>query len=680
MHSGTISVKDFLHILPNMMSVYADLIAHYLNRAYYCRIFGPFLGAATRQSERRRAPRPAPGAFPPSGLVFSVRITPHPRGPLPLLVCSSCRAPLPGGTAHCPRCGPGSLALLGSDHPPAADRPDPGRSETLGRALGRQYRVTRLLGRGGFAEVYEVRDEDLQRRLAVKVLRADIPWSLATLARFKQEGRAIARLSHPNTLPIHFVGEAEGLIFYVMPFCEGRTLAEILRAEGALVVSRALAIAEPILETLQHAHEQGLVHRDVKPDNILIEAGTGRPLLVDFGIVKYLDGAAGHTQTGFIVGTPLYMSPEQALGRTDVDARADVYGMGVVLFQMLTGAPPFEGNDSQEIVNRHLHQPVPVATLSRDRVPAWLSAVVVRCLAKHPDDRFASARAVLEAMQGGRASAATLPTDGETPREWSRLPLAAEDETPTAAMPRPRTRRPAGRRRTLVGVGLVAAVGVLWASVRPHPGGRAPGAMAPPGAAALVVHNRLTEPIAVTTEDTGLTVLPGDSLRLPLQAGRPLEAHWAMVRPAGSDGRMLGSELEGSIVSDQVGGDLREVVDAAPDGRRRFSPLLVNATPRPLRATVVSGRDSADCACTIAPGDSLRLGYYLLLPGSGVRVHDTARAGARFDAMAAAVDSSSGAVVFRVTSSALNAPVRRAAVPARRPAARNPLQGILPVR
>jgi tRNA A-37 threonylcarbamoyl transferase component Bud32 len=561
--------------------------------------------------------------------------------------------------------------------------PEPDRGHTLARALGRQYRVIRLLGRGGFAEVYEVQDEDLQRRLAVKVLRADVPWSSATLARFRQEGRAIARLSHPNTLPIHFVGEAEGLVFYVMPFCEGRTLADMLREDGALSVARALAIAEPILETLQHAHEQGLVHRDVKPDNILIEAGTGRPLLVDFGIVKYLDGAPGHTQTGFIVGTPLYMSPEQALGRQDVDARADVYGMGVVLFQMLTGAPPFEGGDSQEIVTRHLHQPVPVATLSRDRVPAWLSAVVVRCLAKHPDDRYPSARAVLEAIrEGGRDSAL--------------MPARSEDDTPTATMPRPRVRRPTGRRRTLVAVGLVAAVGALWASVRPH-GAAGPGT-------ALVVHNRLTEPVALTLGDTGLTVPPGDSLRLPLRAGAPLEAHWAMVRPSGSDGRMLGSDLEGSIVSDEMRGEMRETIGAGADGRRRFSPLVVNATPRRLHATVVSGRDSSDCACSIAPGDSVRLGYYLLLPGSGVRVRDVANASGRFEARAAEVDSLSGAVVFRVTSSSLIAPPLPPPSPARSPSRprssasspsrtapraaprapaeppRNPLKSFLPVR
>lgn len=597
---------------------------------------------------------------------------------MPVLVCSSCHAPL-DGTAHCPRCGPGSLALLGSEHLAAPrSRAEPDRADVLARALGRQYRVLRLLGRGGFAEVYEVRDEDLRRRLAVKVLRADIPWSAATLARFRQEGRAIARLSHPNTLPIHFVGEAEGLVFYVMPFCEGRTLAEMLRADGALSVSRALAIAEPILETLQHAHEQGLVHRDVKPDNILIEAGTGRPLLVDFGIVKDLDGPAGQTQTGFIVGTPLYMSPEQALGRHDVDARADVYGMGVVLFQMLTGAPPFEGDDSQEIVTRHLHQPVPVASLSRDRVPGWLSAVVVRCLAKHPDDRYASARAVLDALRDGRASATALPEAAASPHEPDDALARAEDATPTATMPRPRSRPPAGRRRTLVALGLVVAVGALWASVRPH-GAPRPGT---PPTAALVVHNRLIQPIAVTLDDTGMTVPPGDSLRFPLRASAPLEAHWAMVRPSGSDGRFLGSELEGSIVRDEVEGEVREIVGAGGDGRRRFSPLVVNATPRRLRATVVSGRDSADCACSIAPGDSARLGYHLLVPGSGVRVFDTAGATGRFGIMAAAVDSVSGAVVVRVTSASLKPPVAGAARgrPPRRDPRPNPLKSFLPVR
>jgi serine/threonine protein kinase len=580
------------------------------------------------------------------------------------LVCSSCHSPLPGGTAHCPRCGPGSLALLGSDHLSASPfrATEPDRGATLARALGRQYRVLRLLGRGGFAEVYEVRDEDLQRRLAVKVLRTDIPWSPATLSRFKQEARAIARLSHPNTLPIHFVGEAEGLVFYVMPYCEGRSLAEILRADGALPLARALAIAEPILETLQHAHEHGLVHRDVKPDNILIEAGTGRPLLVDFGIVKYLDGAVGQTQTGFIVGTPLYMSPEQALGRHDVDARADIYGMGVVLFHMLTGAPPFEGDDSQEIVTQHLHQPVPVATLSRDRVPSWLKTIVLRCLAKHPDDRYPSARAVLDALRTGRGA---TPPSLEAPAAGEVPAAVSEDETPTASMPRPR-RRP-GRRRSLVAVGLVAAVGALWASVRPH--------------ASLVVYNRLTEPIALTLEDTGFTVPAGDSLRVPVKARRPLEAHWVMVRPTAGNGRLLGREVEGSIVTDDVRGELREVVAAGAGGQARFSPLVVNGTRRRLEIAVVSGGDTLQCGCFLAPGDSMRLGYYPLDLGSSVRVRDTAHATGRFNAVLTGVDSTSGLAVFHVSSASLVPPPIRLPSPRKGAASqRDPLRAFLPVR
>jgi hypothetical protein len=583
------------------------------------------------------------------------------------LICSSCHDPLPEGRAHCPRCGPGSLALLAAgEHPAGGARgPAPDRGPARARALGRQYRVVGLLGRGGFAEVYEVRDEDLQRRLAAKVLRADIPWSPATLTRFKQEARAIARLNHPNTLPIHFVGEGEGLVFYVMPYCEGRTLSHILRADGVLSVSRALAIAEPILETLQHAHEHGLVHRDVKPDNILIEAGTGRPLLVDFGIVKYLDGAVGTTQAGYIVGTPLYMSPEQALGRNDVDARADIYGMGVVLFQMLTGAPPFEGDDSQEIATRHVHEPVPVATLSRDRVPPWLKAVILRCLAKHPDDRYPSAQAMLEALREGRGStpssmiAAAAGRGGPDGAPASR---SAEEETPTAAMPRLRR---VGRRRSLVALGLVAAVGGLWASVRPE--------------ASLMVYNRLVQPIAFTLDDTGFTVAAGDSLRLPVSAGHPFEAHWAMVRPTAGNGQALGNELEGSIVSDAARGERREIVGAGAGGQARFSPLVVNGTARRLQVAVVAGGDTVPCDCVVNPGDSIRLGYYPLDLGSAVRVRDSARATGKFNVLLTGVDSVTGVAIVRVTPASLvPPPVQRAG----RPAAerRDPLRAILPIR
>ncbi len=585
---------------------------------------------------------------------------------MPLLVCSSCHAPLPDGVAHCARCGPGSLALLRSeDLPPRAPSVQGDARDRLARALGAQYRVVRLIGRGGFAEVHEVLDLELQRRLAVKVLRPDLPWTPAMLARFKQEARAIARLSHPHTLPIHFVREAEGLVFYAMPFLEGRSLADLLRVEGPLSVARTLAIAGPILETLHHAHQHGLVHRDVKPDNILIEHATGRPLLVDFGIVKYLDGAAHHTQTGFIVGTPLYMSPEQALGRQDVDARSDVYGMGAVLFHMLTGAPPFEGEDSQEIASRHVSEPVPVKTLSRNRIPPWLSRIVVRSLAKRPEDRYPTAHALLEALRDGQGAAAKTSTE----------PLAA-------AAPEP-PRRSRRRGVLLAAGGLAAAVaGVL--SLAPKKAALVSVPDPPPTRsaiqAALVVENRLVQPIAVTLGDSGFTIAPGDSARVQLDAGQPVEAHWAMVRPDAA-GRMLGRELEGSILADSARGELRRVVSAGTGGQAWFTPIVVNATARPVRVSVMSGRDSVDCHCGVAPGDSLRLGYYPLQPGSAVRVTDKAGRTARFQSLTLLADSVTGAASVRVTAAALRAPAAPpGAARRRRPEPPNPLKSFLPVR
>jgi tRNA A-37 threonylcarbamoyl transferase component Bud32 len=594
------------------------------------------------------------------------------------------------GTPHCPRCGPGSLALFGSEVSALDPRPtsDTRALDRLALALGRPFRVVRLIGRGGFAEVYEVVDTDLQRRLAVKVLRSDLPWSAPTITRFKHEARAIARLNHPNTVPIHFVGEGEGLVYYAMAYLEGRTVAELLRGEGALSPDFALRIVEPILDALQHAHEHGLVHRDVKPDNILLESGTGRPVLVDFGIVKYLDGPAHLTDAGFIVGTPLYMSPEQALGSQSVDARSDVYGMGAVLFQLLTGAPPYEGTDSQEIVGRHLRAPVPSATLSRDSVPPWISAIVMRCMAKHPDDRYPTARAVLEAIRAGRAGASA----GADP--VALLPRA--DESPTESMPI--VKAGATRRPWMAGAAAAALVGTLLVfsgsrDDRDSAGGDAVGSAtrgivetaaassAVPGAQ-LVVENRLAEPIALSVDDTSLTIPPGDQGRLALADQRRLEASWAMVQPTAGD-RMLGEPVEGAIVAEHVEGEIRRVIDAESGGQARFAPLVVNEAGRPLRVAVVGPTDSVDCDCRIASGDSLRLGYYRYTDGTGLRVTDSRGWSARLTAFGERRDPASGAVVVRVTRAELRPPPGPTGRgrPVRQPAERhNPLGSFLPVR
>jgi len=554
--------------------------------------------------------------------------------------CPTCKTPVPGSALYCPNCGSRTGA---GDVAPGVDGVVDVQGR-LARALGPKYEVRRLLGEGGFAQVYEVYDTDLQRRLAVKVLKPDIAWSAGMLDRFRQECRSIARLSHPNILAIHFVGEGEGLVYYAMPFVEGESLSAVLRRSGALPVDRALQIVRPLLDALAHAHAQGLIHRDIKPDNIMLEASTGRPLLVDFGIAKRIDGEGHKTQTGFVVGTPQYMSPEQALGQGDLDARSDIYAVGAVLYQMVTGAPPFEGASSQEIVGKHLSEPAPVATAKNAQIPMWLSDIIVRCLAKRPNDRFQSAAMLLDALNAGPRTGAQEPVSAERVARKLRsddatvvLPSAERARAATPAPPAPAQPAGGAPRRRVGWLLLLAALigGAAW-----FLGTRRP---------VLLVRNHLVEPVRVVLGAESFEVPAGGEARRKLRRAGPLVAQWYLVRPNGPGGVPLGVELQGSIADSTPRGTVLADVTAMGGDRPVFAPLVTNATEQALAVTVNAGTTTAQpCACAVRPGAvRAHIGYYPLYLNSTVQADMSGAGAATFRQLGPEVDRATGTVGLR---------------------------------
>jgi Protein kinase domain len=520
---------------------------------------------------------------------------------------------------------------------------DPQVPEQLARALGEQYTVRGLVGRGGFAEVYEVWDHELQRRLAVKVLRPDLAWTPGMLSRFRQEARAVARLNHPNILPIHFVGQAEGLVYYAMPFVEGRSLGEVIRqAGGGLPASRAVALVVPLLDALTHAHERGLVHRDIKPDNILIDATTGRPMLVDFGIVKRLDGEQGHTQTGFVVGSPKYMSPEQALGQSDIDGRSDLYAVGAVLYQLVTGSPPFDGDTSQQIVQQHLTKDPPLAHEHATGVPESLSAVIRRSMAKSPKDRFENApamRAALERVDDakGAGEASHAPVPGRSPVEEPTEIVRAGNARGASQSGDPGGRKALG---TFAVMALAAAIVVVWVLRAPR----------------LLLTNQLAVPVVVTVNARAAdTIAPGASIAVRVRRRRPLVAHWTAVRPLTPSGAPMGVVVEGRTVEANPRGRIRATIDHWPDSAF-FAPLITNATDRPLAVIINAGlAGSMRCGCIVAPGSNrAMIGYYPLFENSTVRVEDADGRSATFEDLGPQVDRTSGTIGLRFETRDLN--------------------------
>jgi tetratricopeptide (TPR) repeat protein/TolB-like protein len=293
-----------------------------------------------------------------------------------------------------------------------------------------RYVLDRELGHGGMATVYLARDLKLHRQVAVKMLRSDLGPSLGS-DRFLREIGIASHLDHPNILPLHDSGEAEGRVYYVMPYVDGETLRDRLRREVQLPMEDAVAIVRAIAAALDYAHRAGVIHRDIKPENVLLarvpDGAPPHPLVADFGIARALDVAGGErlTETGLVLGTPVYMSPEQGAPGGRVDGRSDLYSLGCVAYELLAGSPPFTGPTAQAILARHAVDPVPPLHTVRANVPPGVEHAITRALAKVPADRFATAAEF----------AAALVAPGPPGRGWRRrLPSRLGLLVPLAAL------------------------------------------------------------------------------------------------------------------------------------------------------------------------------------------------------------------------------------------------------
>ncbi len=269
--------------------------------------------------------------------------------------------------------------------------------DRLRKALADRYAIERELGRGGMATVYLAEDLKHHRHVAIKVLDPELARALGS-DRFLREVEVTANLNHPHILPLHDSGEAGGFLFYVMPYVEGETLRDRMSREGQLPLEDALEVTREVAAALSYAHSHDVIHRDIKPENILLSAGEA--VVADFGIARAITEAGGDhlTDTGISIGTPAYMSPEQASGEQQLDGRSDIYSLGCVLYEMLAGEPPYTGPTAQAVLAKKLSEVTPRVSVVREMMPESLDRAVVKALAKAPADRFTTAAQLAEAL------------------------------------------------------------------------------------------------------------------------------------------------------------------------------------------------------------------------------------------------------------------------------------------
>lgn len=270
--------------------------------------------------------------------------------------------------------------------------------ERVVAALGDQYELLGEIGRGGMAVVYRARDRRLDRPVALKILPPELAHDPAIRTRFAREAHTAAQLSHPHIVPIHDVGDREGIAYFVMGLVTGGNLAALLAREPKLPIPEVRRLLCEIADALAYAHTRGVIHRDIKPDNILLDRDSGRAMVTDFGIARAMEAGGRLTATGIAVGTPTYMSPEQAVGEREVDGRSDLYSLGVIGYQMLTGRVPFSASNSMALLLKHVtERPRPLSELRPD-TPRAIREAIERALLKSPEDRWPTAAAFREAL------------------------------------------------------------------------------------------------------------------------------------------------------------------------------------------------------------------------------------------------------------------------------------------
>jgi hypothetical protein len=578
-------------------------------------------------------------------------------GYLNQLLCDSCRHEVPAHTAVCPYCG----ARVAD---PASQHVDPGFLERLGKALGPNFEIEGLLGRGGFADVFAIRDLQLNRTLAVKVLRPEIAWGPWMISRFEREARALANLHHLNIPPIHFVGDNEGLVYYVMPLIEGRSLGDLLSNSGPMDPMFLVDIMIPILEALEHAHLHGIVHRDIKPDNIVIEHGSNRPLLVDFGVAKQVQaGGPGSSLPGVILGTPGYISPEQALGQDNVDARSDIYAVGATIFHVLTGITTFQGETPREIIGKQITGDIPVPSDLNQRIPVWLSEIILCALSRYPEQRFQSAAAMAEALRVGRRGGGSAKTtaggmirrirqDDPTPQ----MVPVYQPPAPVSPVPNRRMRRSSERRRALPRAGAVIVSRVAMALI-----GLALAAYFLLIPERFILRNQLLVPVEISAnEGPSRVIQPGESYATRMPGNRKMLARWFIVQPRLGETAQAGDPTSGVIrvesitLPELVNRKVIRSVDPWMNGVLSFAPRITNNTGRPLKVFIRNGPGEASCGCLVAAGTSMLLGYYHLRDSTSVRIEDGYGNAVGYTGLEARIDSNTGILDLMIDDTVLS--------------------------